>query len=129
MAKGRKKHHKRRSRHRRSVIAAGVLVGAVILVVGTAVWTGRAPQEDKVTLTAWGDRLHTVPSGHLPAFAASASSSVQTVYRYAVAHPGILQYIPCFCGCRNIGHRHNGDCYVRARHADGTITYTSHGGT
>jgi len=54
---------------------------------------------------------------------------VQEAYRYAVDHADTLQYIPCFCGCKNIGHRHNADCYVAERLADGQVTFTSHGAT
>ena len=129
MAKERKRHQKRSWRHRGRVISAGVLVGAVILLVGMAVGVGRAPQEGKVRVTASGDRLHRVPAGQLPAFAASESPLVQNDYRYAVAHPDTLGYIPCYCGCDRFGHRHNGDCYVQARHSDGTVTFTSHGAT
>lgn len=123
---GRQKHH---GLHRRGIIAAGVLAGAVILVVGMAVWTGQTPQEGQVTVTPWGDRLHRVPAGQLPTFAASESPLVQNAYRYAVAQPDALRTIPCYCGCEGVGHRHNGDCYVQARHSDGTVTFTSHGAT
>ncbi len=127
-----KEHTTRQKQHglpRRGIIAAGVLGGAVFLVVGMAVWTGRAPQEGKVTVTASGDRLHRVPAGQLPAFAASESPLVQNNYRFAVAQPDALRYIPCYCGCEGVGHRHNGHCYVQARHSDGTVTFTSHGAT
>jgi hypothetical protein len=129
MAKEHKRHQKRSCRHRRGVIASGVLVGAVILLVGIAVGVGRAPQEERVGVTSSGDRLHRVPVGDLPAFAASAPSWVQRAYLFAAGQPEVLEYIPCYCGCTNIGHRHNGNCYVHERHVDGTITFTSHGAT
>jgi hypothetical protein len=129
MPRKHQRHQKQHGLHRKWIIGAGVLVGAVILVVGTGVWTGRAPQEGKVTVAPSGDRLHRVPAGQLPAFAASESSLVQNAYRYAVAQPDALGYIPCYCGCEGIGHRHNGDCYVQARHSDGTITFNSHAAT
>lgn len=50
-------------------------------------------------------------------------------YRDATANGETLQFIPCFCGCGNIGHRSNADCYVTERHADGRITYNSHAAT
>lgn len=76
-----------------------------------------------------GDLLETVPRGALPSFALKAAPKVQEAYRYAAANGDTLQYIPCFCGCKNIGHRHNGDCYVTERHADGRITFNSHSAT
>lgn len=129
MPRKHQRHQKQHGLPRRGIIAAGVLGGAVFLVVGMAVWTGRAPQEGKVTVTASGDRLHRVPAGQLPAFAASESPLVQNNYRFAVAQPDALRNIPCYCGCEGVGHRHNGHCYVQGRHSDGTVTFTSHGAT
>lgn len=79
--------------------------------------------------TASGDLLETVPPGRLPSFAQKKGPKVQEAYRYAVDHEATLQYIPCFCGCTNIGHRHNVDCYVTERLPDGQVTFTSHGAT
>jgi len=92
-------------------------------------WAGADPIPPRLRRTASGDLLETVPKGQLPSFAKSGGPKVQEVYRYAVDHGQTLQYIPCFCGCTNIGHRHNGDCYVAARRSDGRITFTSHGAT
>jgi hypothetical protein len=52
---------------------------------------------------------------------------VEALYRYAVEHGELLQYIPCVCGCGAIGHKRNADCYVAERLPGGTITFTSHG--
>lgn len=43
------------------------------------------------------------------------------MYRYAAANRQTLQYIPCFCGCVEGGHRDNFDCYVREVFPDGRI--------
>jgi hypothetical protein len=80
-------------------------------------------------LTPSGDRFETMRPGELPSFAAKASPKVQEAYRYAAANGETLKYFPCFCGCENIGHRHNADCYIKERHRDGRITYTSHSAT
>lgn len=32
-------------------------------------------------------------------------------------------------GAVAFGHQSNDDCYVKARHADGTVTFTSHAAT
>jgi hypothetical protein len=50
-----------------------------------------------------------------------AEPKVQEAYRFAVANPNILQYIPCFCGCVNQGHTSNEDCYVQEFRADGSV--------
>jgi hypothetical protein len=99
----------------------------VAVVGGSLAWWVAAPADPPQRRTPSGDLLETIPPGELPSFARKGGSKVETVYRYAAANGDSLQYIPCFCGCGNIGHRHNADCYVAERFPDGRITYTSHG--
>ena len=87
------------------------------------VWAASPPA---LRRTPSGDLLETVGKGDLPSFAKKGNPRVAEAYRYAAAKGDTLQYIPCFCGCKNIGHRHNGDCYITERHADGRITFNSH---
>ena len=51
----------------------------------------------------------------------TSAPEVQEAYRYAVANPDVLQWIPCFCGCVNGGHTSNKDCYVREFRRDGSV--------
>src|ERR687892_28307 len=47
---------------------------------------------------------------------------------FAARHPEVLQYVPCYCGCENVGHKANHDCFVKTRAADGRVTqWDSHG--
>lgn len=46
---------------------------------------------------------------------------VRAAYEFAAAHPEVLQYVPCFCGCETLGHSGNDDCFVRARDAEGRV--------
>ena len=101
----------------------------VVSTGGVLFWAVEAPAGSLLRKTPNGDLLETVPHGSLPSFAQQKSLKVQEAYRYAVDHVATLQYIPCFCGCGNIGHRHNADCYVTERHADGQVTFNSHGAT
>ena len=96
---------------------------------GTLIWAVSIPAGSQRRKTPNGDLLETVPPGSLPSFVQQKSVKVQEAYRYAVDHEDTLQYIPCFCGCGNIGHRHNADCYISEHHADGQVTFNSHGAT
>jgi hypothetical protein len=50
------------------------------------------------------------------------------VFQFAAQHPEVLHHIPCFCGCQSMGHRHNDDCFVKARDARGVPTeWEAHG--
>jgi hypothetical protein len=53
---------------------------------------------------------------------------IRTVYRFAAEHPEVLRYMPCFCGCNEMGHRSSEDCFVKSRSAGGTVTeWNEHG--
>ena len=52
------------------------------------------------------------------------------VYAFAGRNPDLLQYVPCYCGCRSQGHRSNLECYVRQHGPNGQVTeWNSHGYT
>ncbi len=62
----------------------------------------------------------------LPDAVKSASQTVQEAYRFAAANPEVLEQYPCYCGCSNIGHQSNRDCYIDSIAADGSITFDNH---
>ncbi|MBI4610714.1 MAG: hypothetical protein HY726_17100 [Candidatus Rokubacteria bacterium] len=106
-----------------------VLFGFVGILAGSEVLSARAVGAGAITRDQYGDQIQTVPRGELPDFAKSGGPNVGGVYRFALDQGADLEYIPCFCGCGNIGHRHNRDCYVKSQNRDGTVTWTSHGAT
>ena len=81
-----------------------------------------------VTTDEYGDQVQTVPRGELPEFVRGVPDTA-SVYRFTTDHAADLEYIPCFCGCKNIGHQSNRDCYIKSFNRDGRVTYTSHGST
>src|SRR2546426_11420358 len=52
---------------------------------------------------------------------AALRPDIQEMYRYAVAHHDVLQYIPCFCVCVAAGPGANFDCYIRRSFANGGV--------
>jgi hypothetical protein len=66
------------------------------------------------------DDIPALPVTSFPA--ARPMEVVRAVYVFAARHPEVLHHIPCFCGCENRGHRHNDDCFVKARDARGRPT-------
>ncbi len=56
----------------------------------------------------------------------AASEAVQTAYQFAVANADILSQIPCFCGCGQLGHKSNYDCYVAGQDASGANIFEPH---
>jgi hypothetical protein len=66
------------------------------------------------------------PESALPEFAKNAPAQVKEAYRFAIANPEVLEAFPCYCGCANMGHENNLDCYIKQVHADGTIEFENH---
>ncbi len=79
--------------------------------------------------SAAGDAEHPFDMASLadmPAEVQSAPVSVQQAYQFAAANPDILQKLPCYCGCGEMGHTSNYACYVAGREADGSVKYDPH---
>jgi len=70
--------------------------------------------------------LHMMSMDQMPAEVQSAPVTVQTAYQFNAANPDIMKDIPCYCGCGNIGHTSNYDCYVSNIDSKGTITFDNH---
>jgi hypothetical protein len=62
----------------------------------------------------------------MPAEVKQASVTTQQAYQYAVANPDILQNIPCYCGCGDMGHTSNYACYVQSTGSDGKPVFDQH---
>jgi hypothetical protein len=102
-----------------------------LATTAVAGWLGLKPGSSgagPVTVDRYGDRVQTVPRGEVPQFVLGDPEVVR-VYRFVTDNAGDLEYVPCFCGCTNIGHRSNRDCYIKSFNGDRTVTYTSHGAT
>ena len=104
--------------------SAAMLVGSAALSTFKPIGAVTA---GPVTTDSVGDQVQQLPKGQLPEFA--HTDDTRQLYRYAVEHADELQYIPCTCGCANIGHQSNRDCYVKSFDADGSVTFTSHAAT
>jgi hypothetical protein len=62
----------------------------------------------------------------MPAEVQSAPVIVQQAYQFAVANPEVVKNIPCYCGCGNVGHTSNYNCYVYSADDNGKVTYDYH---
>jgi hypothetical protein len=66
------------------------------------------------------------PLSDMPASVKAAPPAVQEAYQFAAANPGVMQHIPCYCGCGAMGHTSNYACYVKDVEANGKIDYDDH---
>jgi hypothetical protein len=107
-------------------LAAAVLGAAWALRVSTVIAQGTTPVPSPPMQDEIGDEVQTVPRGTLPVFATEGERA--RLYRFATARGDVLGYMPCTCGCAQIGHTSNRSCYIKAEH-DAGVTYTSHAAT
>ncbi len=70
--------------------------------------------------------LNMMPLDQTPAEVQSAPVAVQEAYQFASTNPDVMKEIPCFCGCGDIGHTSNYDCYVSDVDAQGDIQFDNH---
>lgn len=92
-----------------------------VLVIGSLILAGLSACSSKST----GD-LHMLSMDQMPMEVQSAPMTVQTAYQFAAANPDVMKDIPCYCGCGDIGHTSNYDCYVSNVDANGNITFDNH---
>jgi hypothetical protein len=70
--------------------------------------------------------LHMMSMDQMPAEVLSAPVTVQTAYQFTAANPEIMKNIPCYCGCGNVGHTSNYNCYISSVDDKGNIRWDSH---
>jgi hypothetical protein len=42
-----------------------------------------------------------------------SNAATEEAYAFAIQHPQIVQWMPCYCGCEAMGHGSNLDCYFK----------------
>lgn len=95
------------------------LISIILILLSTALSACSASSSSEVHLTM-------MPLDQMPAEVQSAPITVQEAYSFNAANPDIMKDIPCYCGCGDIGHTSNYDCYVSAVDAGGNITFDNH---
>lgn len=117
----------------RSNLQAAILTGLVaavflVIVIVTVVHHERFHRNrgEEWTALPWNPAWPALPI--LGAGGRLRLDVARAIYAFAGTKPEILEFIPCYCGCRAQGHRSNHDCYVKHRSADGNVTaWDDHG--
>lgn len=76
------------------------------------------------------------PDDLMPADASAAWASrpaftrvdpqTEEAYAYALYHPQVIEWMPCYCGCVAMDHRSNLDCYLKRPVAGSPTTFEEH---
>ena len=119
--------------HRRGIRGGALGLVIVLLVSGPALaGCAGAHDADADAWTAMPTMNDTIPTV-VPAGAATAgrplpgadvmwaarpdyvrsNAATETAYHYAITHPDIVKWMPCYCGCGGMGHESNLACYVK----------------
>jgi len=69
---------------------------------------------------------HLAPLSQMPHEVQEAPSSVREAYQFAVSNPGVLQQLPCYCGCGAMGHTSNYSCYLAGEDQNGMLQFDNH---
>ena len=78
------------------------------------------------TENAAAEGLKMAPLGGMPSEVLAAPAQVQQAYQFAAANPEVMQQVPCYCGCGDMGHTSNYACYVGGKNPDGTLLFDTH---
>src|SRR6185295_19924877 len=125
----------------------GILtVAIVVLAAGVGVYVATRPAQTDAPVAATAPQA--IPDGPAPhakfgprkqaslpplpydPMPARPPDVVRAAYLFAAEHPEVTAYVPCYCGCENMGHHGNDDCFVKARDANGdVIEWEPHGAT
>jgi hypothetical protein len=70
--------------------------------------------------------LAMAPMADMPMDVQRAPLVTQEAYQFAFANQDVMTHIPCYCGCKDIHHKNNFDCYVSGQSANGQTLYDPH---
>ncbi len=112
---GRRTHSNQKKSKQQSRVAIPILAALLIGILG--IWL--LFQQDEADSTKIEIKL--APVSQLSDRVLAAPPVVQETYRFAIANPEILSQLPCYCGCGNMGHESDLDCFVEEFNPDGTV--------
>jgi hypothetical protein len=105
------------------VLIVAVLVTATAVVGCAQGQPNDTPHTAAPTLAAM-DGAQAAAWAVRPAYT-HTTARTEEAYQYAMEHPLVLQWIPCYCGCGAMGHGSNLDCYFEPN-AGGSIVFEEH---
>lgn len=113
---------------RRAAIQALLLVVALLGTAATAAACGAGHANSPTTQAQ--PSMAAMNGAQAAAWAARpdythTTARTEEAYQYAMEHPLVVQWMPCYCGCGGMGHGSNLDCYFEPS-AGGTIVFEEH---
>ena len=103
-----------------------VLRLAALLVIATLAVVTLAGCAGQTTASVTSAAYSLAPESGLPDFLSDAAPRVREAYQFAIANPHALETVPCYCGCGNMGHKSNLNCYIKDIDKAGSVTFDNH---
>jgi hypothetical protein len=98
--------------------------------------TAQVPGGDATPATGSAATMPGMPGDGPPADASEAwaarpdfvrmNARTEEAYAYALDHPQVIAWMPCYCGCAAMSHRSNLDCYLKRRETVVRTTFEEH---
>lgn len=113
-----------------TLAAHAVLAGVLLTGCGTNAMNQNHNEVDHDHgdhITSSADIQESTSSGAiLPSFLDGASEKTIVAYQAAALLPEALKQVPCYCGCSEIGHKNNFNCFIAEMREDEVI-WDDHG--
>src|SRR3989304_2587676 len=97
-----------------SIVGAAIAVLAIGLAIvyllgsGNSATSGMPPAGQTITDTAGSGATG------MPDYVMSAPEDVRMAYQFAMDHPNIMMWMPCYCGCgQHSGHKSAKNCFIK----------------
>jgi len=104
-----------------AVLAIGLAM-VYLLGSGNSASNGMPPAGQTVT--------NTTGSGAtvMPDYVMSAGEDVRMAYQFAMEHPDIMMWMPCYCGCgQHSGHKSAKNCFIKEGSTSTNVQFDEHG--
>ena len=102
-----------------------VFLSLVLLVALGLVLSACSKGESKTGLSLY-TAADTDAAGQA-AYPSYVTSEIQDAYEFAVAHPEVLSYMPCYCGCGlTVDHASNLNCFIAGVASYGRVIFDDH---
>ncbi len=108
---------------RRMRIGVVILFGVVLLagVCAAVVFNRRNAEEGRSQLVRWDPNWPPLPT---PKRRIGSLEHIQQAYAFTARREGVVQYLPCYCGCARQGHTSLRNCFIKSRTPAGSRSGT-----
>jgi len=113
-----------------AVYVVGAAIVVLVIGLGIVYLLGSANSASNGMPPAEQTMTNTADSGAtgMPDYVMSASEDVRMAYQFAMEHPDIMMWMPCYCGCgQHSGHKSAKNCFIKEGSTATNVQFDEHG--